>query len=86
MNRMFSAENFDGRLSGIVAHYAKDVRVEFGEMFHPDDWRSGWELAKADGWRVVRVVMIREKPFDDVVRHLETHISPILAERLKGKR
>lgn len=84
MNVMFASRHIvTGNLSGNVAWYAKDVRRDVGEMYDRANWRKGWEKAKSDGWRVVRVVVMQGSTFAKIQEHLETHVSPVLAKRMR---
>lgn len=75
MNVMFASRHI---VTGNVAWYAKDVRRDVGEMYDRANWRKGWEKAKSDGWRVVQ-----ESTFAKIQEHLETHVSPVLAKRMR---
>ena len=46
----------------INGHYlARDARIDIASIFHPGvDWRVGWKMAKAEGWRIQRAKIVLE--------------------------
>jgi len=57
----FAAVTKDGYIyASSTRSMASEVRQHMGKMWctaEITDWRQGWELAKKDGWRVVKVLL-----------------------------